>query len=31
MNWIRPGENETRLNKKQINAAIDNSLKKFTN
>jgi aryl-alcohol dehydrogenase-like predicted oxidoreductase len=27
MNWIRPGENETRLNKKQINTAIDNSLK----
>jgi aryl-alcohol dehydrogenase-like predicted oxidoreductase len=27
MNWIRPGETETRLNKKQINIAIDNSLK----
>ena len=27
MDWIRPGEKETRLNKKQINTAIDNSLK----
>ena len=27
MNWIRPGEKETRLNKKQINTAINNSLK----
>ena len=27
MNWIRPGEQETRLNKKQINSAIENSLK----
>jgi len=27
MDWIRPSEKETRLNKKQINTAIDNSLK----
>ncbi len=27
MNWIRPGEQETRLSKKQINSAIENSLR----